>query len=144
MAETVGARVQRLATARKLGGGTIRGIAAALGVSYETLRKWTRGLTAPHRETAERLGKLLRVSAEVVMYGGDLDQLGGHPDADDIADAFKSLPMDSDAAIDRRARLHAVILGLIELHRGAVANDPAPPPGEPPSALPRQSTKTRP
>ena len=136
MTETVGARIQRIATAKGLGKGTVRGIAAAVGVHYETLRKWTRGITAPHWTTAEEVADVLGVSAEVVMFGGDqavADSPPLAPDARALAEAFDRLPVDSHAAIETRARLYAMLLGLIELHAHTDANTPAPAPGGPTS-----------
>lgn len=67
MAETIGARVERLAKEKK--GWTLAQLAAALSVSYETLRKWVKGDTAPNRRRVEHLSKLLESSPDYIVFG---------------------------------------------------------------------------
>ncbi|MBI5259795.1 MAG: helix-turn-helix transcriptional regulator [Burkholderiales bacterium] len=67
MAETAGTRIRRLAREKGLGDG--QDLAAKIGVSYETLRKWTEGESAPNRARQKVISELLGVPAEVFMYG---------------------------------------------------------------------------
>jgi transcriptional regulator with XRE-family HTH domain len=64
--ETIGRRIERLAAER---GKTMAELREALGVSYETTRKWSTGDTAPNRNRTAQLAKLLGVSEDVITYG---------------------------------------------------------------------------
>lgn len=64
--ETVGGRLE--ASARDHGW-TLAEFAAKLGVSYETVRKWRAGKTAPNRGRQKQIADLLGKPAEWVMYG---------------------------------------------------------------------------
>ena len=65
-------------------------------------------------------------------------------DARAIAEAFDSLPIDTEVAIDRRAWLYASVMGQIEAQRASAPIPPLPPPAAPPSNVRRLPTKTRP
>lgn len=69
MKETVGDRIERLARERGLPTGGA--LADALEVSYETLRKWKVGSTAPNRGRVELISKYLKVPEALVMHGED-------------------------------------------------------------------------
>lgn len=55
--------------AREHKGWTLAQFADQLGVSYETVRKWVVGTTAPNRNRIKRICELLPVSPEWVMFG---------------------------------------------------------------------------
>lgn len=67
MGDTVGQRIRRIAHAKGLGDGIE--LAKKLGVSYETLRKWTGGASAPNRARQKVVSDVLGVPAESFMYG---------------------------------------------------------------------------
>lgn len=65
MTETAGERIQRLA--KELDKPSGKHLAAELGVSYEALRQWTKGDTAPNRARAEAIAKYLGVTPEMSL-----------------------------------------------------------------------------
>lgn len=65
--ETVGDRIERLAKAKGLPVGGA--LANRLGVSYETLRRWKAGDTAPNRNRAVRIAEFLGCAPEAFMHG---------------------------------------------------------------------------
>jgi transcriptional regulator with XRE-family HTH domain len=67
--ETVGERIVRLAAGLPSPPTSRKALAAALGVEYETLRKWCAGLSAPNRSRAEHVARYLGVTESVVMHG---------------------------------------------------------------------------
>lgn len=67
MEETVGARIERLAAAKGLPANAA--LAELFGVTYETLRKWRAGQTAPSRKRAAKISEKLGVEPEVFMHG---------------------------------------------------------------------------
>lgn len=67
MPETIGARLERIAKDSK--GWTLSQFAEQLDVSYETVRKWVTGETAPNRRRLERICELLPVSPAMVLFG---------------------------------------------------------------------------
>ncbi len=67
MPETIGARIARIAKERK--GWAPAEFAAALGVSYESVRKWITGETAPNRNRLAKVGALLGVAPEELLLG---------------------------------------------------------------------------
>jgi transcriptional regulator with XRE-family HTH domain len=69
MSTTVGARIVERAKAHK--GLNITQLADALGVSYETVRKWQSGETEPNRSRVVKIAELLDVSEQWVRFGDD-------------------------------------------------------------------------
>lgn len=73
MKETVGSRIREIAIAKALKAGnpepTAVDIAAAIGVSYESLRKWTTSATAPNRKRAAAIAAHLGVPVAAFMIG---------------------------------------------------------------------------
>lgn len=68
--ENPGTRIVAIAKQHPLYAGmTLKELASAFDVSYETLRKWTRGEAAPSRNRAVSLAKLLGVRPETFMHG---------------------------------------------------------------------------
>lgn len=67
MQETPGARIERIAAAKGLPSG--EKLAHALGVTYETLRKWREGLTAPNRTKQQAIAAYLGVTPAELMHG---------------------------------------------------------------------------
>lgn len=75
MPETIGTRLERAAKQNKQL--TLAQFAEALGVSYETARKWVVGSTAPNRARLEQICDLLGVTPQWVMFGDShLDAAG--------------------------------------------------------------------
>lgn len=133
MEETVGERIQRIARERKLASG--EALAEALGVTYEAMRQWTRGPTAPSRKRAQIVADYLRVSVETVMHGSTTVR---QRDAEALADAFDALPADSEAAQAARQWAYRGIMALIaEARRAGPASEPPPAPDLPPSDGPQ-------
>ena len=134
MNETVGERIQRIARERGLPSG--EALAEALGVTYEAMRQWTRGPTAPSRKLAQIVADYLKVSVETVMHGAPVIR---QPDAEALADAFEALPVDSEMALTRRQWLYqSIMVQIAEAEREARASAPEPAPAARPSAAPRQ------
>jgi transcriptional regulator with XRE-family HTH domain len=73
--ETVGYRVIRLAAAAGFPADR-RALCRSLGITYETLRKWMRGTTAPNRNRAIGLSQQLGVPVEVIMHGVGAGDVG--------------------------------------------------------------------
>lgn len=69
MAQTVGVRIEALARAN--GYASIKDFVNAVGVSYETFRKWKAGDAAPNRARQQKLSELLGCDASVFMHGVD-------------------------------------------------------------------------
>lgn len=67
MSETVGVRIEKLASAKGLPTG--EKLAALFGVQYETLRKWKSGGTSPNRNRQVTISEVLGVAPEVYMHG---------------------------------------------------------------------------
>lgn len=70
---TVGKRIRALAVAKGLGYG--KEFASTLGVTYETLRKWDAGHSAPNRSRQAKLSAMLGVPAAEFMF--DSSPIGG-------------------------------------------------------------------
>lgn len=140
MDETIGERIKRIAKERgKLSGAKL---AERLGVSYEALRRWSKGIDTPTPANAAVIAAYLGVPASAVMFGTELPPR--RPDAEEIADAFDALPVDSDGAIDRRAWLYVSLMGQIAAHAASAATTLPPAPGAQPSVAHPQATKTQP
>lgn len=78
MSETVGQRIEAIALQKGLP--QHARLAALIGVTYETLRKWREGASAPNRARQAVLVELLGVPAEVFMHGiqaAGTPQVGG-------------------------------------------------------------------
>jgi transcriptional regulator with XRE-family HTH domain len=60
-------RIERIAAAKGLLYG--EKLAHALGVTYETLRKWREGLTAPNRTKQQKIAEYLGVPPAEFMHG---------------------------------------------------------------------------
>lgn len=127
MEETIGERIQRIASERHLLKG--KRLAAAFGVSYEALRRWTKALDTPSPETVKVIADYLKVSPATVMYGAAPEPR--QPDAEAIADAFDKLPTDTPQALDRRQWLYTSIMSQIAAHAAGLASAPAQPPAAP-------------
>lgn len=73
MVETVGLRIKQIAISRALAAGeeapTMQAIADSLGISYESLRKWTTSATAPNRKRAALIAAKLGVPVSAFMLG---------------------------------------------------------------------------
>jgi len=73
MQETVGSRIKALALQQALRESReppkAQALASALGVSYESLRKWAAGKTAPNRARAEKIAAYLGCPIESFMLG---------------------------------------------------------------------------
>lgn len=65
MGETIGARIERIAREKGLPAGAK--LADELGVTYETLRKWRQGITAPNRTRATHIARVLGVPKDQFM-----------------------------------------------------------------------------
>lgn len=107
MAETVGERIKRLAEQphRNI---PERGkhLAARLGVSFETLRQWTVGTSAPNRNRADGVAKVLGCTVEHLMHGTGPDgppmpQLSAQ--AIEIAQKYDAMPRGKQATMRRLA-----------------------------------------
>ena len=139
MDETIGERIKRIAKERgKLSGAKL---AEQFGVSYEALRRWSKGIDTPTPANAAVIADYLGVPASTVMFGTDPPPR--RPDAEAIADAFDALPVDSDGALDRRQWLYASIMGQIAAQTASAATQPPPLPVAPPSVAHRPGSKTR-
>lgn len=125
MQETVGSRIKALALQQALRVGraplNANDLAAALGVSYESLRKWTAGKTAPNRARAERIATYLGCPVESFMLGvrfsDDDDQPEAAAPATDeqaLLTVFRALPKSSPA----RARILAYAQGAADAELG--------------------------
>ncbi len=67
MGDTVGIRIEALAKQKGLPQGAA--LAAHFGVSYETLRKWREGESAPNRSRQQLIAEKLGVAPEAFMFG---------------------------------------------------------------------------
>lgn len=130
MQETVGSRIKALALQQALRAGrtplNATDLAAALGVTYESLRKWTAGKTAPNRARAETIATYLGCPVESFMLGvrfGDEDESpdAAPPPSDEHAllAAFRALPQGSPA----RARILAYAQGAADAELGGAQPD---------------------
>jgi transcriptional regulator with XRE-family HTH domain len=140
MDETIGERIKRIAKERgKLSGAKL---AEQFGVSYEALRRWSKGIDTPTPANAAAIAEYLGVPVSTVMFGAAPPPR--RPDAEAIADAFDAMPVDSDSAIDRRQWLYASIMGQIAAQTASAPNPQPPQPDAPPTAARRPAAKTRP
>lgn len=140
MDETIGERIKRIAKERgKLSGAKL---AEQLGVSYEALRRWSKGIDTPTPANAAVIADYLGVPVSTVMFGAAPPPR--RPDAEAIADAFDALPVDSEAAIDRRQWLYASIMGQIAAQTASAPIPRPRPPGALPSAALPLGTETKP
>ena len=69
MSTTVGLRIEEIARSKGLPTGAA--LAAKLGVSYETLRRWRADGLAPNRARQRIIADYLGVDAAVFMFGSD-------------------------------------------------------------------------
>lgn len=69
--ESVGDRLERRARELFPECTTAEAVAARLGVSYETLRKWKSGETGPKRTRVEQLARDLKTTSEWITHGID-------------------------------------------------------------------------
>lgn len=130
MQETVGSRIKALELQQALRTGraplNATDLAAALGVSYESLRKWTAGKTAPNRARAETIAAYLGCPVESFMLGvrfsDEDDQSETAPPASDekaLLAVFRALPQNSPA----RARILAYAQGAADAELGGAQPD---------------------
>lgn len=118
--ETVGSRIRSIALTKALREGrpqpSQKALAGQLGVSYETLRKWIRGDTAPNRARAAAVAELLGCQIEEFMHGvnfgdgPDEEAPALPPDEAALLQAFRALPIDHPA----RARVLAYAQGAAD------------------------------
>jgi hypothetical protein len=71
-AETIGDRIVRLAAARPELPKEKKLLAACFGVEYETLRKWSANTSAPNRNRAQVISRVLGVPVDVIMHGAPM------------------------------------------------------------------------
>jgi transcriptional regulator with XRE-family HTH domain len=134
----------RLAYARKLRKIPQAKLAALAGVSQSTVGNIEAGI----RDGASSLAAL--ADALSVRYWWLRDGTGSmeltklRPDAHAIAEAFDTLPADSEHAIDRRAWLYASIMGQIAATAALPATPQRPLPDAQPSGALPQGSRTRP
>lgn len=118
--ESVGNRIERLAKANGLPAGSA--LANRLGVSYETLRRWKAGETAPNRNRAVRIAEFLGCAPEAFMHGVT-DAVPDKLPADEarLVEAFRMLLRDDKAEllaeVERRAKVVAEIEDRIRAER---------------------------
>lgn len=67
MTKTVGQRIEELAAAKGLPSG--KALAKLFGTTYETMRKWRAGETAPNRARQLTISKVLEAPPEAFMHG---------------------------------------------------------------------------
>lgn len=119
MQETVGSRIKALALQQALRENReppkAQALASALGVSYESLRKWSAGKTAPNRARAEKIAAYLGCPIESFMLGVRFDedddapeQPQTDPDEAELLAAFRSIPPGTPG----RARVAAFAQGV--------------------------------
>ena len=91
MSETPGSRIERIAEEKGLPSG--KALAKALGVTYETLRKWREGATAPNRTKQHRIAEYLGVAPAEFMHGvtGDGRPTSAAPSADAVLEQLGML-----------------------------------------------------
>ena len=124
----------RLIAARELRKLTQTQLGKSAGVSQSTIGNIEAGI----RDGAASLASI--ANALGVRYfwlrdgEGDMEARAFQPDAQAIAEAFDALPVDTEAAIDRRAWLYAAIIGMIANQSSGVASAPAQSPASRPSA----------
>ena len=100
--DTVGDRIEDIGR-RKLGK-TGKSLAAALGVTYESLRKWKRGTSSPSAPRQAKIAVRLGVPVAAFMHGAVAG--GGEPLTPDEARllaAYRALLKDDRADLLRRA-----------------------------------------
>jgi transcriptional regulator with XRE-family HTH domain len=111
MTETVGERVLRIAKAKKGWGPTE--LASQLGVSYETVRKWERGQTAPNRSRQAQLAKLLGTRVDVIMFTShDEDHPSGAMTLLEVKGPEGSMVREQAAAYGPASRLAACVVAI--------------------------------
>lgn len=86
---TVGVRIEELA--KKQGLPPAAALAALFGVSYETLRKWRGGETAPNRNRAAKISEVLGVPPEVFLHGVSAEATGTAPELSLTTDEHRLL-----------------------------------------------------
>lgn len=132
MDESIGERIKRIAKEQGKPGG--EKLAAALGVSYEALRRWSKGIDTPTPTNAQVAAKHLGVSVATILFGADPPPR--QPDAEALADAFNALPTDTAQALERREWLYTSLMSQIAAHGADVASAPALAPDDLPRPLP--------
>jgi transcriptional regulator with XRE-family HTH domain len=111
MSDTVGVRIESIAAKNGLPGGVQ--LAKLLGVTYESLRKWREGESAPNRKRQQVVAKVLGVQPEEFMYGGADGAVASDFNARfslaalELAERFDAVPA------GRKRRLYAVLLDEI-------------------------------
>jgi len=81
---TAGDRIEQAARKKGLSYGTE--LAQKLGVSYETLRRWKTGHTAPNRQRQAKIAQVLGVDPSFFMHG-----VGAPPDLNPLSADEESL-----------------------------------------------------
>ena len=142
MDETIGARIQRIANGRRRPNGeplpTGAGLAEYLGVTYEALRSWTVGESAPRRARLPGIAQKLGVSVKELVFGETQPAPELSPDALAIAEAFEALPATDPVSIEVRHRLYTSIVEMLRRRDTSPAATPTQRPAETPTESPRQ------
>jgi len=81
--ETIGTRIEAIAAAKGIPGGAQ--LAKRFGVSYETLRKWREGETAPNRAKQAVVSRELGVPVGAFMFGAPHEHGVAHPMSPDTS-----------------------------------------------------------
>lgn len=115
--ETIGQRIEAIAS--ECGLPSNSALAQHLGITYETLRKWRSGSSAPNRSRLKKISELLGVDPARLMFG--IEREAGAKPEDELSEeesrvlaAFRTLPtrerMDFLAQIEEKA---AVVTELL-------------------------------
>jgi transcriptional regulator with XRE-family HTH domain len=148
MEETVGSRIKALAIAKALRDGketpTFEQIAEAVGVSYESLRKWSAGKTAPNRKRAQQIATYLGCPPEEFMHGVNFgeDDAAAEPARALSAEALWIAGLYDQAKPEDRKYIRAAALAaqsdgdLRDLAVTTDAPDPEPTPAPAPAPAP--------
>ena len=155
MEETVGSRIKTLVIAKAMRDGaaeppTAEQIAAALKVSYESLRKWSAGKTAPNRKRAQQIAAYLGCPPEEFMHGVNFseDEADGQaaekapersPEAQQVAEQFERLNAEQRRTILALLSLYQPITGLEQAAAQAVGREPTV---APPASTPQPAEKS--
>ena len=93
--DTVGQRIEAIAATKGLPSGAA--LAKQIGITYETLRKWRSGATAPNRNRLKKVLEVLGVEPIQLLFAkpgtGVSNPLESHSDQEDrLLLAFRTLP----------------------------------------------------
>lgn len=126
--ETIGQRILRLAERQPDLPRERKALAERFGVTYETLRKWVNGSTAPTRKHIDKLVVLLHTTASEITHGIQPEGPAGIPAGASVAlslavlsAAIAAVPDDARAEIGDLLR-HWAAHGGKDLYRRAVTD----------------------